>query len=804
MASQRVRDVGEVLERQARSWKRLQNRIEKLHKAVIGAVRDDDLKRQSKDSLVAMAIAAKCFENAAHAPEVTIATTGTTSSGKSTLANLLLGVELLPKSVQEMSAGVVRVHHSDIDRLLIVEETRGASWATGQWKEIGAADVRRRLEDTMAAYRRMLGDNGTVASDTIEPPRFVIHWRTRLGENPEALGLPSGTKLTIVDLPGLKFVNDDINGPVVRDQVRKALCVVAYNSFETDPRKQAALLREVVDQVKALRGSPARMLFVLNRIDAFLKDRDPKASEREFADRVTRQIRLRLREALPEFTEHVETIEPVALSSEPALYASLAEFESGENAISLIRKLKREYNGLFPEEQLERLPGSPLDWSDDQRRWFLEEAKYKSRFEQFETKLRDHITKNLPELLLPELVENADKAARDALVVVDAIILAYGKTERANVNRAKDRLESVNRSLKRLKSEAVKVLDPIREVANGDSDLMVKLFVAVPEVERRLGVSSENATGTGPLAALCTALPDAVQEPLQRLNDIVVRLMAGESVDDTLLYGLPCTPRLNAVIDTLRTGPYGQWWRTGGEFDGTDAPVVEEAVKALASSLAETAQAVVARESVIQADRMKGAIDKCGEMIVQRLEREAAEHAAEFQGLRGVFRGTFDLAPPRLPPMQFSPDIERWKRIEERVEEEKYWTKERTFWHWFWIVPKKVQKTRNVIKKTERSGIVVAKLGDLLEGFATSGSRTTLETVFAGWLVDGVIAFDQALKARLKSGVKTYRSILLKRMSELEEGAESRISTVEAHLDSIRVIADDIKVASDWRHHHDG
>ncbi len=227
------------------------------------------------------------FENAARRPEVVIATTGTTSSGKSTLANLLIGDLLLPKAVQEMSAGVVTIRHSAEERQLVVEETRGATWPTGTWEGVSAESVRSRLKSTMQSYRDLLSDASPASpSNNIEPPRFRITWPTRLGQSPHRFGLPANADITIVDLPGLKYVDDEVNGGVVREQARKALCVVAYNSFETDPRKQDALLRQIVDQVKALGGSPARMLFVLNRIDAFRTDSDPEASERAFCDRV--------------------------------------------------------------------------------------------------------------------------------------------------------------------------------------------------------------------------------------------------------------------------------------------------------------------------------------------------------------------------------------------------------------------------------------------------------------------------------------------------------------------------------------
>jgi len=46
-------------------------------------------------------------------PTLTLATTGTTSSGKSTLVNLLCGAEIVPVAVSEMSAGAVTIEYSN-------------------------------------------------------------------------------------------------------------------------------------------------------------------------------------------------------------------------------------------------------------------------------------------------------------------------------------------------------------------------------------------------------------------------------------------------------------------------------------------------------------------------------------------------------------------------------------------------------------------------------------------------------------------------------------------------------------------
>jgi ribosome biogenesis GTPase A len=50
--------------------------------------------------------------NELRTPTLTLATTGTTSSGKSTLVNLLCGAEIVPVAVSEMSAGAVTIEYS--------------------------------------------------------------------------------------------------------------------------------------------------------------------------------------------------------------------------------------------------------------------------------------------------------------------------------------------------------------------------------------------------------------------------------------------------------------------------------------------------------------------------------------------------------------------------------------------------------------------------------------------------------------------------------------------------------------------
>jgi hypothetical protein len=234
----------------------------------------------------------------ARSPELVLATTGTTSSGKSTLANFLIGEEILPSAVQEMSAGLVTISHHAQRHTLTIPSTRGATWETGAWDDLDAADVRKKLEETMRVYRE-----ATQVDSQIEPVRFEIDWPIRLARQTARLMLPEGTRIKLIDLPGLKSIGDAYNGNVIRDNIREALCLVTYNSEETDTDKQRDLLSQVVEQVMALRNSPqslGRMLFILNRVDVFKRNQDPEKSLAEFKKSITHQLRDRLLQSLPE------------------------------------------------------------------------------------------------------------------------------------------------------------------------------------------------------------------------------------------------------------------------------------------------------------------------------------------------------------------------------------------------------------------------------------------------------------------------------------------------------------------------
>ncbi|MBO7072436.1 MAG: dynamin family protein, partial [Acetobacter sp.] len=318
-----------------------QNKIRELDKKVFDFLGVDLTEKQRQDLQNSLGDLGEAFcylKDQAEYPELVIATTGTTSSGKSTLANFLIGEAILPSAVQEMSAGLVRVKHGE-KRSLTIPETKGATWETGSWDGLTADEMSQLLEETMMAFRKEEESN-----KEIEPVLFEIEWPIRFAERKKEFNLPEGTQVTILDLPGLKAVNDKRNGPIIQANIDKAFCLVAYNAEETDKQKQETLLKEVVNQVLALSygkkdkednntedyagsnvPSLARMLFLLNRVDVFRRDKDPVASLKKFRTDITAQMCEKLEEARPESGEIIKGLERAQSSSKPALLAVKAD-----------------------------------------------------------------------------------------------------------------------------------------------------------------------------------------------------------------------------------------------------------------------------------------------------------------------------------------------------------------------------------------------------------------------------------------------------------------------------------------------
>jgi predicted GTPase len=339
-------------------------------------------------------------------PTLTLATTGTTSSGKSTLVNLLCGAEIVPVAVSEMSAGAVTIEYSK-EKSLIIHETPGALWECGEWRGISDDKIYQRLYQAMIGYIENRETQPNLAC-----PQSTIAYPFRLLKESQ-LQLPKGTRVRILDLPGLAYVGDQGNANVIK-QCREALCIVTYNSAETDSQKVKSLLQEVVQQVKDLGGSPARMLFVLNRIDVFRADRSWTESENRFVEKAIREIKNELTEQLKEYTEDIENLKVVKLSTWPALLSLQIQNQDDIYSADACKKADNHFNGLI-EDILEDLPRNTQKWNRHDKNRVAEALWQKSYAEEFQENLREHINKHFPQLVIPQIIERFNIAAGNAI-----------------------------------------------------------------------------------------------------------------------------------------------------------------------------------------------------------------------------------------------------------------------------------------------------------------------------------------------------------------------------------------------------
>ncbi|MGV8120115.1 MAG: dynamin family protein [Candidatus Xenobiia bacterium LiM19] len=218
-------------------------------------------------------------------PTLSIATIGTTSSGKSTLLNAMIGHRLAPMEAQEMSAGILTFRHSSDGSLLKIEETKNALWECGEWKGLSDKEIYEHLagkNGIMHLYHTKINElqkesykSGEDSSEegkikrirSIEQPRVLIQVPLLPVNLPEFFQMKDNIGFEIVDLPGLKNVVDKKNMVIIQNIVRKAFCIAVLDYSQTDEKNRERILEELKKVVKDFDGKPDCMIFVLNRID---------------------------------------------------------------------------------------------------------------------------------------------------------------------------------------------------------------------------------------------------------------------------------------------------------------------------------------------------------------------------------------------------------------------------------------------------------------------------------------------------------------------------------------------------------
>lgn len=190
-------------------------------------------------------------------PHLSIATIGTTSSGKSTIVNALIGRKIAPIEAGEMSGGVLKIKHSKEFKLEI-EETADAVWETGVWENLSEEAMYDRIRNgVMLPYHQSRKQKDCLA------PQVTAHVPILPAVDSNLLGLPEGIDVELIDLPGLKSIQDKDNLQVIQQQVHKAFSLVALDYMQVDDRHRKRLLEELKRVVEYLQGRTDSMIFIL-------------------------------------------------------------------------------------------------------------------------------------------------------------------------------------------------------------------------------------------------------------------------------------------------------------------------------------------------------------------------------------------------------------------------------------------------------------------------------------------------------------------------------------------------------------
>ena len=190
-------------------------------------------------------------------PTFSIAMVGTTGAGKSTIVNALSSRSIAPMEQKEMSAGVLRLFHSEKYYMEIVR-TEYCRWKTGKFPCKDDDTTRETIRKIYEKYRKFI--------EIFASPEINVHCQLRWQTNKDILGLPDGVDVELLDLPSVKTLTDEKNIRVIQEKLAKSMCVIAIDFIGVDDTIIQRMLDELKDVV-AMSNKKDPLLFIVNKVD---------------------------------------------------------------------------------------------------------------------------------------------------------------------------------------------------------------------------------------------------------------------------------------------------------------------------------------------------------------------------------------------------------------------------------------------------------------------------------------------------------------------------------------------------------
>ena len=202
-------------------------------------------------------------------PMITIATVGTTTSGKSTILNGFTGRDIAPCNIDEMSAGILTFTPSETENKLIVKESPEGYWFGKTYQNMSDDNMRTEIERIFGIYK------SKKTNRVCSAPQIEVFGKFLWNLNKDIFDLPENIQFRFIDLPGLRRDKGDRkNLKVIQDVLKevKPLCVLAmdYSQLAT-PEALESLLSELTETIKNLDGSTESIIFILNKVDLYNK-----------------------------------------------------------------------------------------------------------------------------------------------------------------------------------------------------------------------------------------------------------------------------------------------------------------------------------------------------------------------------------------------------------------------------------------------------------------------------------------------------------------------------------------------------
>jgi len=389
-------------------------------------------------------------------PSFRIATLGTTSSGKSTIVNALIGRKIAPIEAGEMSGGVLTIQHSQ-EQKLIIEKTKDAVWDTGT--STGSdEDLYERISSVMQSYHDARKKREYVA------PQITAQVSILPACNSSLLGLPDGIGVELIDLPGLKSVQDRTNLTTIQEQVNKAFSLVALDYMQVDDDHTKRLLEELKKVVEFLQGRTDSMIFILNRVDQRGTD-DLHLSKR--INKLKEEIKEVL--SLPELPDVLpfnarllyyaqcawgsgSLHEPSLINQELRLKLLKAMFQDCAGVIKLKTKDNRELRNRFrdfedqvednkfiDDETMRKILRYSLEWSGGRELW-----------DRFRVRVQESFSELVILPILLEVFTNYDALAESLGILIEAGTINNEKQVDKEIDKIANIRQDLQKNIKKI------------------------------------------------------------------------------------------------------------------------------------------------------------------------------------------------------------------------------------------------------------------------------------------------------------------------------------------------------------------